>query len=105
MNKKLITKIIAGSVIAYTLFYANIRLTTNIIVHGVGISGCTYYYHTVEPGDSGIIGLLINGQLALLFTPLRLLEVQYWYLVQPPDSPLSEEDKKRNKYASCTNDL
>lgn len=103
MNKKLITKIAAGFVIAYTLSYVVIRLTTNTIVHGVGTSGCTYVYHNVQPGDSGIIGLLINGQLALFFTPLRLLEVQYWYLVQPSGSSLSEKDKKRNKFASCTN--
>lgn len=103
MNKKLITKIAVGFVIAYTLSYVGIRLTTNIIVHGVGTSGCTYVYHNVEAGDSGIIGLLINGQLALLFTPLRLLEIQYWYLVQPSGSPLSEKDKKRNQFASCTN--
>ena len=104
MNKKLITKIAAGFVIAYILSYVGIRLTTNIIVHGSGTSGCTYYYHNVEPGDSGIIGLLINGQLALLFTPLRWLEVRYWYVVQPVGSQLTQEDKKRNKFASCTNE-
>ena len=103
MNKKLITKIAACSIIAYTLSYVGIRLTTNTIVHGSGTSSCTYYYHNVEPGDSGIIGLLINGQLALLFTPLRWLEVRYWYVVQPVGSQLSEEDQKRNKFASCTN--
>lgn len=103
MNKKLITKIAAGFVIAYTVSYIVIRLTTNTIVHGVGTSGCTYVYHNVQPGDAGIIGLLINGQLALLFTPLRLLEVQYWYLVQPSGSTIREEDKKRNQFASCTN--
>lgn len=81
-----------------------IRLTTDSIVHGVGTSSCTYYYHKVEPGDSGIIGLLINGQLALLFTPLRWLEVQYWYLVQPPGSPLTEKHRKQNKFASCTSE-
>ncbi|BAY84091.1 hypothetical protein NIES267_35870 [Calothrix parasitica NIES-267] len=104
MNKKLITRIAAGFVTAYVSSYAAIRLTTNSIVHGVGTSSCTYYYHTVEPGDSGIIGLLINGQLALLFTPLRWLEVQYWYLVQPVGSPLSEKHQKQNKYASCPNE-
>jgi hypothetical protein len=104
LNKNLITKIAAGFVIAYTLSYVGIRLTTNTIVHGSGTSSCTYVYHNVTSGDSGIIGFLINGQLALLFTPLRWLEVQYWYLVQPVGSPLSEEDKKRNKYASCTDE-
>ena len=104
MNKKLITKIAAGFVIAYISSYAVIRLTNYSIVHGVGTSSCTYYYHTVEPGDSGIIGLLINGQLALLFTPLRWLEVRYWYVVQPVGSQLTQEDKKRNKFASCTNE-
>ncbi len=102
MNKKLITKIAAGFVFAYTLSYVGIRLTTNAIVHGSGTSSCTYIYHSVVPGDSGMIGLLINGQLALLFTPLRWLEVQYWYVVQPVGSPLSEEDRKRNKFASCS---
>lgn len=104
MNKKNLTKIAVGFVIAYTLSYVGIRLTSNSIVHGSGTSGCTYYYHSVEPGDSGIIGLLINGQLALLFTPLRWLEVRYWYAVQPVGSQLSEQDKKRNKFASCTNE-
>ncbi|MGB6299939.1 MAG: hypothetical protein WBF90_27720 [Rivularia sp. (in: cyanobacteria)] len=104
MNQKLITKIAAGFIIAYTLSYVVIRLTTNAIVHSSGTSGCTYVYHDVQPGDSGIIGLLVNGQLALLFTPLRLLEVRYWYLVQPVGSQISEEDRKRNKFASCTND-
>ena len=103
MHKNLIIKIIAGSVIAYILCYIVIRLRTNIIVHGSGTSGCKYVTHSVEPGDSGIIGLLINGQLALLFTPLRLLELGYWNVVQPVGSPMSEEDKKRNKFASCTN--
>ena len=103
MNKKLITKIAACSIIAYNLSYVGIRLTTNIIVHGFGTSSCTYYYHNVEPGDSGTIGLLINGQLAFLFTPLRWLEVKYWYVVQPVGSQLSEEDRQRNEFASCTN--
>ncbi|MEO1558811.1 MAG: hypothetical protein AAFS12_03970, partial [Cyanobacteria bacterium J06632_19] len=68
MNKKRIAKILAFCVIAYIFSYGVIRLTTNSIVHGSGISGCTYVYHKVEAGDSGIIGFIINGQLALLFT-------------------------------------
>ena len=104
MNKKNIPKIIAGFVIAYTLSYVWIRLTSNTIVHGSGTSSCTYYYHSVEPGDLGVLGPLITAPTALLFTPLRWLEVQYWYVVQPVGSQLSEEDKKRNKYASCTDE-
>ncbi|MDY6897315.1 MAG: hypothetical protein SWZ49_04460 [Cyanobacteriota bacterium] len=103
MNKKLITKIAAGTVIAYISSYAVIRLTTNTIVHGVGTSSCTYYYHTVQAGDSGIIGFLVNASFALVYTPLRWLEVQYWYVAQPVGSPLSEKHRKQNKYASCTN--
>ena len=103
MNKKLITTIAAGFVIAYISSYVLIRLTTDSIVHGVGTSDCNYYYHNVEPGDSGIIRFLINGQFALLFTPLRWLEVQYWYLAQPVGSPLTEKHRKQNKFASCPN--
>ena len=104
MNKKLITTIAAGFVIAYISSYAAIRFKARAIVHGVGTSDCTYYYHTVEGGDLGALGGLITLPLALLFTPLRWLEVQYWYVVQPVGSPLSEKHRKQNKYASCTNE-
>ncbi len=104
MNKKLITTIVAGSVIAYIFSYGLIRLTTNTIVHGVGTSGCTYYYHTVDLGDFGPLGGFVTLPLALVFTPLRWLEVQYWYVTQSVGSPLSEKHRKQNKYASCTNE-
>ena len=104
MNKKLITKIAVGFVIAYVSSYAVIRLTTNSIVHGVGTSGCTYYYHSVESGDLGPLGGFVTLPATLFYTPLRLLEVQYWYLVQPVGSPLSEKHQKQNKYASCTSE-
>ena len=96
-------KIIAGCVIVYIFCYVAIRLTTNIIVHGSSTSGCKYATHSVVPGDSGITGLLINGQLALLFTPLHWLELGYWNVVQSVGSSISESDRKLNKFASCTN--
>jgi len=104
MNKKLITIIVAGSVIAYISSYAAIRLTTKAIVHGVGTSDCTYYYHTVDLGDLGPLGGFVTLPLAFFYTPLRWLEEQYWYVIQPVGSPLSEKHRKQNKYASCTND-
>lgn len=103
MNQRIIPKILASFLIAYTLCYGLIRFRTNMIIHSSSISGCNYSSHSVVPGDSGLIGYAINSGLALVFTPLRLLELSYWYLVQPVDSPISEEDRKLNKFASCTN--
>ncbi|MEO1375009.1 MAG: hypothetical protein AAFW70_11950 [Cyanobacteria bacterium J06635_10] len=102
MNKRSIHKIIAGSVIAYISFYVAIRLKTNTIVHVSGVSDCDYATHDVVPGDSILTGYVINSGLALFFTPLRLLELGYWNVVQQVDSPISEKDKKLKKFASCT---
>lgn len=98
MNKSII-KIVAALVFAYTLSYALIRLNTNIIVHRTGTSECNYANHFVDPGGAIMFNYAFNLKLIMIFTPLRFLEVQYWNLIQPPGSMLSEEDK--NIYSSC----
>ncbi|AFY54485.1 hypothetical protein Riv7116_1946 [Rivularia sp. PCC 7116] len=101
MNKKLIAKVAVGFIVAYTFCYIWIRLGTKRIVHSTGTSGCNYATHFVVPGDSSVISYTINANLALLFTPLRLLELAYWNLAQPVDSPISEEDRKLYKFDTC----
>ncbi|MBV6624086.1 MAG: hypothetical protein KI793_14300 [Rivularia sp. (in: Bacteria)] len=103
MDKKPIAKIAVALIVAYTLSYIWIRLGTKSIVHSTGTSGCNYATHFVVPGDSSVVSYTINANFALLFTPLRLLELGYWNLVKPIGSSISEEDRKLNKFKTCTN--
>lgn len=103
MNKKSFYQIIAGFVIVYIFFYIAIRLRTNTIVHVSGVSDCNYATHDVVAGDSVLTGYIINSGLALFFTPLRLLEIGYWNVVQQVDSPISQQDRQLEKFASCSN--
>ncbi|MEM9926443.1 MAG: hypothetical protein AAF915_22270 [Cyanobacteria bacterium P01_D01_bin.50] len=73
-----------------------------MIVHVSGVSDCNYATHDVVAGDSIFTGYIINSGLAFFFTPLRLLELGYWNVVQPVNSPISEKDRKLNKFISCT---
>ncbi|WP_044290842.1 hypothetical protein [Rivularia sp. PCC 7116] len=101
MNNKSIIKIIAASVSAYILCYAVIRLEGNMIVHYMSTGRCEYVYHSVDAGDTGFLGRLIYAVVAVTFTPLRLLEEQYWNTFQPPGSTIWKED--RNRFESCEN--
>ncbi|MEL6458890.1 MAG: hypothetical protein AAFQ91_11650 [Cyanobacteria bacterium J06621_15] len=101
-NKPIIT-ILTALVFAYILSYGFIRLNTNRITHRTGTSGCNYANHWVEAGDTSPLSYAFNVKLAMIFTPLRFLEVQYWNLIQPPGSTLMEEDK--NLYSSCKNQV
>ncbi|MBV6624087.1 MAG: hypothetical protein KI793_14305 [Rivularia sp. (in: Bacteria)] len=102
MKKKSIIKIIAASVSAYILCYAVIRLD-GMIVHYMSTGRCEYVYHSVDAGDTSFFSRIIYVLVAVTFTPLRLLEQQYWNWVQPPGSTIWEED--RNRFESCQNQV
>lgn len=95
MNKKSIIKILAASVSAYILCYAVIRLDGNMIIHYRSTGNCEYVHHKVDTGDTGFLGRIFYLLAAVTFTPLRLLEEQYWNTVQPPGSTIWEEDRNR----------
>lgn len=103
MNKKSTIKILAASVSAYILCYALIRLDGRMIIHYMSTGRCEYVYHHVDMGDTGFLGRIFYALAAVTFTPLRLLEEQYWNWVQPPGSTIWEED--RNKFESCQNQV
>ncbi|MEL6458891.1 MAG: hypothetical protein AAFQ91_11655 [Cyanobacteria bacterium J06621_15] len=103
MNKKSFIKVIAALVSAYVLCYALIRLDGRMIIHYMSTGNCEYVYHHVDMGDTGFLGRIIYAVVAREFTPLRLLEEQYWNSVQPPGSMIWEQD--RHKFESCQNQI
>ncbi len=65
------------------------------IVHRSSVAGGTYSSHSVEGGDGIMAGAAINGLIALAYTPLRYVEIGYWRIRQPLNSPLSEAERRR----------
>lgn len=103
VNKKSFIKIVAALLSAYILCYALIRLDGRMIIHYLSTDTCKYRYHQVEMGDTGFLGRIFYAAAAVVFTPLRFLELQYWNLAQPPGSMIWEQD--RHKFESCKNQV
>jgi hypothetical protein len=88
--------IIAGVVLlgAYLSGYVFFR-THHQIIHRSSVAGGTYSSHSVEGGDGIMAGAAINGLIAFVYTPLRYIEMGYWRVRQPLDSPLSAAERQR----------
>lgn len=69
--------------------------TNHQIVHRISVAGGSYSSHSVVGGDAWFIGAAINGLIAGIYTPLRYVELAYWHIRQPLDSPRLIEERNR----------
>ena len=72
--------VIGGLLLVYCLGYVLCR-KGSVIVHTTACAGHEYSSHDVVEGDAKIVSL--NPALAAFYTPLRYLEISYWYLTKP----------------------
>jgi len=78
----------------YTAGYGLFRVGHQI-VHRSSVAGDRFSSHSVEGGDAWFIGASINSSIALIYTPLRYVELAYWHFRQPLDRPLTVAERNR----------
>ncbi|MEP6671247.1 MAG: hypothetical protein ABJF10_18945 [Chthoniobacter sp.] len=95
MSRKPILTVVCCIILGiYLAGYAFLRVEIQI-VHRSSVAGGNYYSHSVEVSDGIMASATINDLIALAYTPLRYVEIGYWRLRQPLDSPLSEGERRR----------
>ena len=91
MRKKYIIRFIIAFVICYILGYLFARKNQWIVHSVVRDNSNRYMEHSVISGDGMFLGAIFKGYTTALYSPLRFLEVKYWYMQQPIGTDLSDE--------------
>ena len=78
----------------YVIGYIGTRISKFIVHSVVRDHTDNYLEHSVVAGDGIFLGGMIKNASSVIYTPLRIIETQYWYWHQPIGSPLSSKHLK-----------
>ena len=91
MKKRRITIFGLIALILYCIGYIGAR-KIEFIVHSVVRDHSDHYLeHSVKAGEGKFIGGTIKNVVSIIYTPLRTIEMRYWYSKQPVGMPLTQE--------------